>query len=63
MFFYNGANGSTGVIFCLDSKTIHTLTDCPTKSIVAQAISECVLGCGGAGSSSNNKSLLKQDTP
>ena len=68
-FFYNGENGSTGVIFCLDSKTIHTLTDCPIKSIVGQAISECVYGGGGggggggAGSSNNNKSLLKQDTP
>ena len=39
-FLYNGANGSTGVISCLDSKTINTLTDCPIKSIVGQTTSE-----------------------
>ena len=27
-FLYHGANGSTCVIFSLDSKTINTLTDC-----------------------------------
>ena len=34
--------------FCLDSKTINTLTDCPIKSIVGQTTSECG-GEGGGG--------------
>ena len=56
-FLYHGANGSTGAIFCLDSKTINTLTDCPIKSIAGQTTSQCVWGrLEGAGSSSNNKS-------
>ena len=64
MFLYNGANESTGVIFCLDSKTINTLTNCPIKSIVGQTTSKCVWGrLEGAGSSNNNKILIKQDTP
>ena len=45
-FLYNGVNESTGVIFCLDSKTINTHTNCPIKSIVRQTTSECV--CVGA---------------
>ena len=59
LLLYNGANGSTGLIFCLDSKTINTLTDCPIKSIVGQTTSECVCvgGVEGAGSS-NNKSKV-----
>ena len=39
----------TGLIFCLDSKTINTLTDCPIKSIVGQTTSECVYVCVGGG--------------
>ena len=42
---YNGANESTGVIFCLNSKTINTPTDCPIKSIVGQTTSVCVCVC------------------
>ena len=58
-FLYNGANESAGVIFCLDSKTINTLTKCPIKSILGQTTSECVCvgRLEGAGSSNNNKSL------
>ena len=48
-FLYNGANESAGVIFCLDSKTINTLTKCPIKSIVGQTTSECVCGGGWRG--------------
>ena len=48
-FLYNGANESTGVIVCLDSKTINTLTDCPIKSIVGQTTSECVWAAVGGG--------------
>ena len=48
-FLYNGANGSTGLIFCLDSKTINTLTDYHTKSIVGQTTSVCGGGGGGGG--------------
>ena len=49
MFLYNGANESAVVIFCLDSKTINTLTDCPIKSLVGQTTSEYVCVCGAVG--------------
>ena len=48
-FLYNAANGSTGLIFCLDSKTINTLTDCPIKSSVRQTTRECVCVVGRGG--------------
>ena len=66
-FLYNGANDSTGVIFCLDSKTINTLTDWPIKSIVRQTTSECVCVCverlEGAGSSNNNNKFTQTRHP
>ena len=47
------------LIFCLDSKTINTLSNHRIKSIVGHTTSECVCGGGGGGGggggSRNNK--------
>ena len=56
-FGHHGTNGSTDVTFCLDSKTINTLTDCPIKSIVGQTTS---VGGGCSGRQQQQKQKFTQ---